>query len=67
MLILDLCSISFHALVVFGLGKNLLFKSIVGRCGAKQERQKFKKIVTGNGNRTYGESRDRDDRLRGTA
>ena len=24
--------ISFHAVVVFGLGKNLLFKSILGRC-----------------------------------
>ena len=25
--------ISFHAVVIFGLGKNLLFKSILGRCG----------------------------------
>ena len=25
--------ISFHAVVVFGLGKNLLFKSVLGRCG----------------------------------
>ena len=33
MLILDLWGISFHAVVVFGLGKNLLFKSILGRCG----------------------------------
>ena len=32
MLILDLLGISFHAAVVFGLGKNLLFKSILGRC-----------------------------------
>ena len=24
--------ISFHAVLVFGLGKNLLFKSILGRC-----------------------------------
>ena len=32
MLILDLWGISFHAVVVFGLGKNLLFKSILGRC-----------------------------------
>ena len=31
-LILDLWGISFHAVVVFGLGKNLLFKSILGRC-----------------------------------
>ena len=27
-----LCGISFHAVVVFGLGKNLLFKPILGRC-----------------------------------
>ena len=26
--------ISFHAVVVFGLGKNLLFKSVLGRCVA---------------------------------
>ena len=32
MLILDLWGISFHAVVVFGLGKNLLLKSILGRC-----------------------------------
>ena len=32
MLILDLWGISFHAVVVFGLGKNLLFKSILGLC-----------------------------------
>ena len=25
--------ISFHAVVVFGLGKNLLFESTLGRCG----------------------------------
>ena len=27
-----LWGISFHAVVVFGLGKNLLFKSILGHC-----------------------------------
>ena len=32
MLILDLWGISFHAVVIFGLGKNLLFKYILGRC-----------------------------------
>ena len=32
MLILDLRGISFHAVVVFGLGKNLLFKSALGHC-----------------------------------
>ena len=30
MLILDLWSIGFHAVVVFGLGKDFLFKSILG-------------------------------------
>ena len=33
LLILDLWGISFHAVVVFGLGKNLLFKSVLGHCG----------------------------------
>ena len=33
LLILDQWGISFHAVVVFGLGKNLLFKLILGRCG----------------------------------
>ena len=32
MLILDLWNISFHAVVVFGLGNNLLFKSDLGHC-----------------------------------
>ena len=32
MLILDLWGISFHAMVVFGLGKDLLFKSVLGHC-----------------------------------
>ena len=32
MLILDLWGISFHAVVVFGLGKNLLLKSALGHC-----------------------------------
>ena len=32
MLILDLWGISFHAVVVFALGKNLLFKSALGHC-----------------------------------
>ena len=31
MLIFDLWGISFHAMVVFGLGKNLLFYSVLGR------------------------------------
>ena len=31
LLILDLCGMSFHAVVVFGLGKDLLFKSVLFR------------------------------------
>ena len=36
LLILGLWGISFHAVVVIGLGKNLLFKSILGRCVSEQ-------------------------------
>ena len=32
MLILDPWGINFHAVVVFGLGKNLIFKSVLGHC-----------------------------------
>ena len=32
MLILDLWGISFHAVVVFGLGRVISFKSVLGRC-----------------------------------
>ena len=32
MLILDLWGISFHAVIVFGLDKNFLFKSVLGHC-----------------------------------
>ena len=38
MLILDLLGIGFHAVVVFGLGKDLLFKSILGRCGIEMDK-----------------------------
>ena len=37
MLILDLWGISFHAVVVFGLGKDLLFKSVLGRCVSRDK------------------------------
>ena len=37
LLILDLWGISFHAAVVFGLGKDLLYKSVLGRCGRSDE------------------------------
>jgi hypothetical protein len=32
LLILDIWGITFHAAIFFGLGKNLLFKSVLGRC-----------------------------------
>ena len=32
-LILVLCCISFQVVVVFGLGQDLLFKSVLGDCG----------------------------------
>ena len=32
LLILDLWGISFHAAVVFGLGKDILYKSVLGHC-----------------------------------
>ena len=30
--------ISFHAVVVFALGKNLLFKSVLGHCGKEHDK-----------------------------
>ena len=35
LLILDLWGISFNAVIVIGLGKNLLFKSVLGHCDMK--------------------------------
>ena len=32
LLFLDLWGINFHAVVVFGIGKDLLFKSVLGHC-----------------------------------
>ena len=37
MLILDLWDINFHAVVVFVKGKDILFKSVLGRCGKESE------------------------------
>ena len=49
-MILDLWGISFHAVVLFGLGKNLLFKSILGRCdrslGTRRELLCFVKTMS---------------------
>ena len=36
--------ISFHALVIFGLGKNLLFKSILGRCDMESNFENPKEV-----------------------
>ena len=36
LLILDLCGLSIHTVVVFGLGKKLLFKSILGHCAPEE-------------------------------
>ena len=45
MLILDLWSISIHAVVVFGLGKNLLFKSALGHCAYHAVPSPFDELV----------------------
>jgi hypothetical protein len=37
MLILDLCGISFHPVVVVGLGIDLLFNFVVGHCDKQDE------------------------------
>ena len=42
LMILDLWGISCYAVVVFGLGKDLLFKTVLGRC---VEYQLFKDIL----------------------
>ena len=44
MLISDLWGISFHAVVVFGLGRNLLFKSMLGRCDASINSDLFLRV-----------------------
>ena len=46
MLILGLWGISFHAVVLFGLGKNLLFESILGRCAMSSFSSKVAKEST---------------------
>ena len=48
LLILDLLGLSFHAVIVFGLGKNLLFKSVLGHCAG---------FGMGKKNRTHKEQR----------
>ena len=48
MLILDLWGISFHAVVVFGLDKNLLFKYILGHCVKVPHRENVIPLHLGN-------------------
>ena len=36
LILADIRPIGYKAVVVFGLGKNLLFKSILGRCGRRR-------------------------------
>ena len=54
MLILDLWGISYHAVVVFGLSKNLLFESILGRCGIAFHARSFIQFSMGKSTRTEG-------------
>ena len=67
LLILDLWGISFYAVVVFGLGKNLLFKSVLGHCVQKGRSEDYKAVLDRNGgsnghtsehNRSSTENRD---------
>ena len=37
LIIADKWGITFHAVVVFGLGKDLLFKSVLGHCAENQK------------------------------
>ena len=45
LLILDLWGVSFHAVVVFGLGKDLLFKSALGHCDIPFQAGQILKMV----------------------
>ena len=45
MLIFDLWGISFHAVVVFGLGKNILLKSILGHCAMYAHISRYGEIL----------------------
>jgi hypothetical protein len=59
LLILDLWGVSFHAVVVFGLGKNLLFKSVLGHC-VHDEKNELLKEATITNFRQYGGRGGRD-------
>ena len=51
MLILDLWDISFHAVVVFGLGKDILFKSVQGCCVFRKKILEIRSNLTLYGHR----------------
>jgi hypothetical protein len=44
LLILDLWGISFHAAVVFGLGKDFLFRSAIGHCGTLLSKRSYRTV-----------------------
>ena len=47
LVISDIWGVSFHAVVVFSLGKNLLFKSVLGHCGRPLLFRFFLNLVLG--------------------
>ena len=46
LILVDIRPVRFHAVVVFGQGKNLLFKSILERCEPPQLRRACAVVVT---------------------
>ena len=47
LLILDIWGISFHAVIVYGLGKNLLFKPVLGNCVTVHDLEFFRPHCVG--------------------
>ena len=45
LLILDLWGISFHAVIVFSLGNDLLFKSALGHCDTFQTKVELVRVI----------------------
>ena len=45
LILADFRPIYFHAGIVFGLGKNLLFKSDVGHCEKKERKKKERRTI----------------------
>ena len=46
MLILELWGISYQAVVVFGLGKDLLFKSVLGHCETENDGEVISYVIS---------------------